>query len=85
MDEWMQPNEISAAGMPWIYFTPISSSQNRVRDLLRGDDCDWAPVFLRNGDSKKFPAKWATLLELENEYVFCSDHDRQKISTSTGT
>ena len=64
-----------------IYLTPISGSQNTLRDILKGEYRDWAPVILRSVDLQKFPLKWATLLGLENECVFFSDHDRQKINT----
>jgi len=63
-----------------IYLTPISGSGNNLRDILKGEYKDWAPVILRNIDLPKFPLKWATLLGLENECVFFSDHDRQKSS-----
>ena len=64
-----------------IYLTPVSGSQNNLRDILKGEYRDWAPVILRSVDLQKFPLKWATLLGLENECVFFSDHDRQKISS----
>ncbi len=64
-----------------IYLTPISGSQNTLKDILKGDYHDWAPVILRSFDLQKFPLKWATLLGLENECVFFSDHDRQQINT----
>ena len=115
INDWMQPNEITATDMPWavawyadrravwlpdtirgytdfndynllggpinaIYLTPISGSQNTLRDILKGEYRDWATVILRSIDLQKFPLKWATLLGLENECVFFSDHDRQRIS-----
>ena len=64
-----------------IYLTPISGSQNTLRDILKGEYRDWAQVILRSLDLSKFPLKWATLLGLDNECVFFSDHDRQKINT----
>jgi hypothetical protein len=30
---------------------------------------------------EQFPLKWATLLGLENECIFLSDHDREKVET----
>jgi hypothetical protein len=63
-----------------IYLTPISGSDNKLRDILKGEYKDWAPVILRSIDLQKFPLKWATLLGLENECVFFSDYDRQKAS-----
>lgn len=64
-----------------IYLTPISGSQNTLRDILKGEYRDWAQVILRSLDLSKFPLKWATLLGLDNERVFFSDHDRQQINT----
>ena len=64
-----------------IYLTPISGSQNTLRDILKGEYRDWAQVILRSLDLSKFPLKWATLLGLDNECVFFSDHDRQQINT----
>jgi len=48
---------------------------------LQGEYRDWSTVILRSLDLQKFPLKWATLLGLENECVFFSDHDRQQINT----
>ena len=64
-----------------IYLTSISGSQNTLKDILKGDYRDWSTVILRSLDLQKFPLKWATLLGLENECVFFSDHDRQQINT----
>jgi hypothetical protein len=61
-----------------LYLTPISGSQNTLKDILKGEYKDWATVILRSVDLKKFPLPWATLLGLDNEGVFFSDHDRQK-------
>ena len=63
-----------------IYLTPISGSENKLRDILKGEYKDWGPVILRSVDLQKFPLKWATLLGLDNECVFFSDYDRQKSS-----
>ncbi len=68
-----------------IYLTPISGSDNTLRDILKGEYRDWSALILRSVDLQKFPLKWATLLGLENECVFFSDHDRQKIATEPGT
>ncbi|MDQ3198171.1 MAG: glycosyltransferase family 39 protein [Verrucomicrobiota bacterium] len=59
-----------------IYVTPISGSQNTLKDVLRGEYQDWAPVILRSVDLQKFPLKWGTILGLENDGLFLSDHDR---------
>jgi len=114
LNDWMQPNEITASDMPWaiawyadrpavwlpetqkiftefhdygifgapvngLYLTPISGSQNKLSDILKGEYRDWAAVILRSVDLSHFPLKWATLLGLDNECVFFSDHDRQRI------
>ena len=65
-----------------LYLTPISGSQNKLADILKGDYRDWAGVILRSVDLSKFPLKWATLLGLENECVFFADRDRQRVPTA---
>ena len=74
-------NDYKVLGAPinGLYLTPISGSQNTLGDILKGEYKDWAAVILRSIDIKKFPLPWATLLGLENECVFFSDHDRQKV------
>ena len=62
-----------------LYLTPISGSQNTLKDILKGEYRDWASVILRSIDVQRFPLKWATLLGLENECIFFSDHDRMKV------
>jgi Dolichyl-phosphate-mannose-protein mannosyltransferase len=114
LNDWMQPEEITASDMPWavawyadrraiwvpdtikvftefhdygifgapvngLYLTPISGSQNTLADILKGEYRDWAPLILRSVDLQKFSLKWATLLGMENECVFFSDHDRQRL------
>ena len=75
-------NDYNTFGAPvnGLYLTPISGSQNKLSDILKGEYKDWAGVILRSVDLQKFPLKWATLLGLENECVFFSDHDRQRIA-----
>ena len=63
-----------------LYLTPISGSQNTLRDILKGEYRDWAPIIQRTIAIETFPLKWATLLGLENECVFFSDHDRSKVA-----
>lgn len=70
---------IFGAPVNGLYLTPISGSQNTLSDILKGEYKDWAAVILRSVDLQKFPLKWATLLGLENECVFFSDHDRQRL------
>lgn len=70
---------IFGAPVNGLYLTPISGSQNKLTDILKGEYRDWAPLILRSVDLRKFPLKWATLLGLENECVFFSDRDRQRL------
>jgi hypothetical protein len=60
-----------------LYLTPISGSQNKLADILKGEYKDWASTILRSMSLEKFPLKWGTLLGLENECIFLSDHDRE--------
>ncbi len=113
LNDWLQPNEVTASDMPWaiawyadrpslwvpdtiktfteindynvlgrplnsLYLTPISGTQNTLSDVLKGEYKDWSGVILRSVEVQKFPLKWATLLGMENECVFFSDHDRSK-------
>ncbi len=75
-------SDYGVIGMPinGLYLTPISGADNKLRDIIKGEYKDWAAVIQRTVDVNKFPLKWATLLGLENECVFFSDHDRQKIA-----
>ncbi len=65
-----------------LYLTPVSGSQNRLSDILKGEYRDWAGVILRSVDLQRFPLKWATLLGLENECVFFSNYDRSRVPGS---
>ena len=72
-------NDYNVLGGPvnGLYLTPVSGSQNTLGDILKGEYRDWATVILRGVNLEKFPLKWATLLGLDNECIFFSDHDRQ--------
>jgi Dolichyl-phosphate-mannose-protein mannosyltransferase len=80
MKAFIDLNDYNVLGGPvnGLYLTPVSGSQNKLGDVVKGDYKDWAPVILRNVDLQKFPLKWATLLGIESECVFFSDHDRSK-------
>jgi len=66
-----------------VYLTPISGTDNRLRDIVKGEYKDWAPVIQRTQLLEKFPLTWNTVaLGLDNECIFLSDHDREH-STST--
>ena len=74
-------------GMPinGLYLTPISGGENKFHDIVKGEYHDWAQIIERTVDLDKFPLKWATLLGLENECVFFSDHDRQHLPSPSAT
>ena len=73
-------NDYRVIGKPinGLYLTPVSGSQNVLADILKGEYKGWAVVILRSIDVQKFPLPWVTLLGLENECMFFSDHDRTK-------
>ena len=73
-------NDYRILGKPinGLYITPVSGSQNTLADILKGEYKGWAVVILRSIDVQKFPLPWVTLLGLENECMFFSDHDRTK-------
>jgi len=113
LNNWMQPDEITATDIPWavawyadrralwlpdtlkimtdfsdyktlggpingLYLTPMSGTDNKLRDIVRGEYKDWSSVIQRNQILEKFPLKWNTVsLGLENECIFLSDHDRE--------
>ena len=61
-----------------LYLTPISSTENTYRDIVKGEYKDWAPVIQRTIQLENFPLKWATIgLGLDAECAFFSDHDRE--------
>ena len=74
-------NDYRALGEPinGLYVTPISGSQDNLGDILKGEYKDWAAVILRSIEPQQFPLPWVTLLGLENDCMFFSDHDRAKV------
>jgi len=60
-----------------LYLTPISGSEDKLADILKGEYKDWAPFILRSMNLEKFSLKWGTLLGVEDECIFLSDHDRE--------
>jgi hypothetical protein len=61
-----------------LYLTPLSGTDNKFRDIVKGEYRDWALVIQRNQLLEKFPLKWNTVaLGFENECIFLSDHDRE--------
>ncbi|MEY2536943.1 MAG: hypothetical protein QOG67_683 [Verrucomicrobiota bacterium] len=61
-----------------LYLTSISGAQNTLRDIVKGEYKDWAPLIQRtfNFEKVSFPLKVPTMLGLDNECVFFSDRDR---------
>ena len=74
-------NDYNVLGGPLngVYLTPVSGTDNKLRDIVRGEYKDWAPVIQRTQILEKFPLKWNTVaLGLDNECIFLSDHNRDK-------
>ena len=65
-----------------LYLTPISGSQNKLGDIVKGEYMDWAALIQRSGASEKYPFKWGTVLG-DVDCVFFSDRDRTQSITST--
>jgi hypothetical protein len=64
-----------------LYMTPISGTQNTLRDIVKGEYQEWAQVIQHAQNPEKIPFKWGTLqLGLDNECIFLSDHDRSRTS-----
>ena len=61
-----------------VYLTPISGTDNKFRDIVKGEYKDWAMLIQRSQVLETFPLKWNTVaLGFENECIFLSDHDRE--------
>jgi hypothetical protein len=61
-----------------LYLTPVSGTDNKFREIVKGEYRDWALVILRSQVLEKFPLKWNTVsLGFDNECIFLSDHDRE--------
>jgi hypothetical protein len=63
-----------------LYLTPISGSQNKLGDIVRGEYKEWAAAIQRSASAEKYPFKWGTVLG-DNDCLFLSDYDRSKITT----
>ena len=62
-----------------LYLTPVSGTDNKLREIVKGEYKDWAPVIQRSQILEKFPLKWNTVaLGLDNECIFLSDHNRDQ-------
>jgi 4-amino-4-deoxy-L-arabinose transferase-like glycosyltransferase len=61
-----------------LYLTPISGTDIKFRDIVKGEYRDWSALIQRTQVLEKFPLRWNTVaLGLENECIFLSDHDRE--------
>jgi hypothetical protein len=59
-----------------IYLTPVSGTENKMGDIIKGDYREWARFILHNTDLKNFPLRWVAGLGIEDECVFYGDRDR---------
>ena len=73
-------NDYKTLGGPvsGLYLTPLSGTDSKFRDIVKGEYKDWATVIQRTQILEQFPLKWNSVsLGLENECIFLSDHDRE--------
>ena len=61
-----------------IYLTPVSGTENKLGDIVKGEYREWARFILHNVDLQNFPLRWAAGLGMEDECVFYGDRDRRK-------
>jgi Dolichyl-phosphate-mannose-protein mannosyltransferase len=62
-----------------LYLTPISGTDTKFRDIVKGEYKNWAAVIQRSQQLEQFPMKWNTVaLGLDNECIFLSDHNRER-------
>jgi hypothetical protein len=74
---------VLGAPMNGLYLTPISGTDSKFREIVKGEYKNWATVIQRTQVLEKFPLKWNTVgLGLDNECIFLSDHDRSQPATS---
>jgi 4-amino-4-deoxy-L-arabinose transferase-like glycosyltransferase len=63
-----------------LYLTPVSGSDNKWRDIVKGEYKDWGGIIQRTVSLDKFALKYPTLfLGIDGECVFISDTDRTNI------
>jgi hypothetical protein len=61
-----------------LYLTPVSGTDNKFRDIVKGEYRDWSALIQRTQILEKFPLRWNTVaLGLDSECIFLSDHDRE--------
>jgi len=61
-----------------LYLSPVSGTENKLGDILKGEYKGWARFILRNVDLSKFPLRWVAALGPQDESIFYSDRDRHK-------
>jgi len=61
-----------------IYLTPVSGTENKMGDIIKGEYREWARFILHNVDLQSFPLKWVAGLGPEDECIFYGDRDRRK-------
>ena len=58
------------APLSGIYLTPVSGTENKMGDIIKGEYAEWARFILHNVDLKNFPLRWVAGLGIEDECVF---------------
>lgn len=78
MTEWSDYKKLGGP-INGLYLTPLSGTDNSLRDIVKGEYRDWSLVIQRTQVLEKFPLKWNTVaLGVENECIFLSDRDRSQ-------
>jgi len=69
--------KVLGAPIHGLYLTPISGTENKFGDIIKGEYRDWGALVGRYRTLDQFPLKWQTLaLGWESDCIFFSDHDR---------
>jgi hypothetical protein len=58
-----------------IYLTPVSGTENKMGDVVKGEHREWAGFILHNVNLKNFPLR-RVAPGIEDERVFYGDRDR---------
>jgi hypothetical protein len=73
--------KVLGAPIHGLYLTPISGTENKFGDIIKGEYRDWGALVGRYRTLDEFPLKWQTLaLGWESDCIFFSDHDRSHAS-----
>jgi len=80
VEKFTEFNDYGTLGGPvnGIYLTPVSGTENKMGDIIKGEYKEWARFILHSVDLQKSPLKWVAMLGVEDECVFYADHDRRK-------